>query len=226
MIKQTRQQPKIEPRTQHTFALPTAAFLFSIIIVLTLITAFGTAARGAESNVIAYQGTLTAPGGSPPPNNQYAMRFTLFATDSGGAELWQEAHETAQAVQVTSGIFAVQLGSITPFPANLFNTHPLLFLEVEADLDGDGYSTSEKFLPRTQLTATPYAFRANSAAQADNALLLEGHGASDFALAGGASTSRQFDAIVAPSGGDYTTIAAALNAARTSIFVRGMTASP
>jgi hypothetical protein len=67
-------------------------------------------AQGAPQ-LLNYQGRLTDVAGNP-RNGTFAMSFAIL----GGPSAWSEA----QSVAVTNGFFSVQLGSATPFPADLF----------------------------------------------------------------------------------------------------------
>ena len=58
-----------------------------------------------------YQGRLTDAAGAP-RNGSFSMSFAILGGPSG----WSEA----QSVTVTNGFFSVLLGSVTPFPADLF----------------------------------------------------------------------------------------------------------
>jgi len=58
-----------------------------------------------------YQGRLTDAAGAP-RNGSFAMSFAILGGPSG----WSEA----QSVTVANGFFSVLLGSVTPFPADLF----------------------------------------------------------------------------------------------------------
>ena len=95
------------------------------------------------------------------------MRFSLWDAVTDGNMHWQETREGANGVDVSEGVFGVNLGSITPFPANLFATQPNLWLEVEADLNGDGFTADEIYSPRVLFTATPYAFHSGNADTVD-----------------------------------------------------------
>jgi hypothetical protein len=74
-----------------------------------------------------YQGRLTDAAGAP-RNGSFAMSFAILGGPSGWAE--------AQSVTVTNGFFSVLLGSVTPFPADLFtggstdSYGPVRFLQV------------------------------------------------------------------------------------------------
>ena len=74
-----------------------------------------------------YQGRLTDANGAP-RNGSFPMSFAIL----GGTSSWSEA----QTVNVANGFFSVLLGSVTPFPADLFTSGqtdaygPVRFLEV------------------------------------------------------------------------------------------------
>ena len=74
-----------------------------------------------------YQGRLTDANGAP-RNGSFPMSFAIL----GGTSSWSEA----QTVNVANGFFSVLLGSVTPFPADLFTSGqtdaygPARFLEV------------------------------------------------------------------------------------------------
>src|SRR5512147_1787029 len=58
-----------------------------------------------------YQGRLTDASGNP-RNGSFSMDFAIL----GGPSAWSES----QTVNVSKGFFSVLLGSVTPFPADLF----------------------------------------------------------------------------------------------------------
>ena len=74
-----------------------------------------------------YQGRLTDANGAA-RNGSFPMSFAIL----GGTSSWSEA----QTVSVANGFFSVLLGSVTPFPADLFTSGqtdaygPVRFLEV------------------------------------------------------------------------------------------------
>jgi len=67
-------------------------------------------AQGA-AQLLNYQGRLTDASGAP-RNGSFAMSFAIL----GGPSAWSES----QTVAVSNGFFSVLLGSVTPFPADLF----------------------------------------------------------------------------------------------------------
>ena len=151
-------------REQHIrgFILVAMVLMAFIFFVSTLF--------AAGPGTITYQGTVTEPGGTTPPYGPYAMRFALWDVESGGTiatnRKWQETHSSGNAVPLNNGCYSVELGSLTSFPANFFQENANLWLEVEVDLDGDGFEPSEVYSPRVPFTAAPYAFQSDRATTA------------------------------------------------------------
>ncbi len=102
--------------------------------------------HSAVPTTVGYQGSLTDPAGTP-VNTTLPMVFSLYDAPAAATPLWSET----QSVTVTNGIFSVRLGSVTPFPANLF-TGPR-FLGVKVDTDPE-------MTPRLPFDAAPFAFSA------------------------------------------------------------------
>ena len=123
--------------------------------------------HAAGPGLITYQGSLTTPDGEPQAGGSYDMEFKLWGAASGGDMHWIEAHNGANGVVVTNGVFSIDLGGITPFPDDLFATMPHLWLEVAADVDGNGITGDEVYSPRVRFTATPYAFHSGNADKLD-----------------------------------------------------------
>jgi hypothetical protein len=106
-----------------------------------------------------YQGYLaTADSGAV--NETLAMTFRLFDSAEGGTQLWSETHS---AVEVSNGGFTLLLGSVTPFPTDLFDGS-ILYLQMEVG--------TEVFTPRKAIVSVAYSVRsdeATHAARADSA---------------------------------------------------------
>lgn len=103
-------------------------------------------AAGASPSTISYQGTLSTAGGTP-VNANIGLTFRLYNIQSGGTALWTEAHPS---VPVNSGLFHVQLGSITPIPSSVWdNTTVYLGVQVGGD--------SAELSPREVVSAVPFA---------------------------------------------------------------------
>lgn len=128
--------------------------LFQLLFVtgcFLLITSLAYAVPGT----INYQGVLTDSGGST-LSGDVTIEFRLFDTATAGTELWNET----QTVTVQNGLYNVQLGASTALSSLNFSSNYWLEIEVEG----------ETLTPRQQLLTVPYAFRAEHAATADNAL--------------------------------------------------------
>ena len=117
------------------------------------------------SNVLSFQGRLSASDGKPLTDGPYIVTFGLYAAPFGGAALWTET----QAVTQIGGTFAAYLGSVTPFPSDLFaGGDRWLGIQVGAQ---------PEISPRVRLTPSPWAIRALTADGAGSADLLDGqHG--------------------------------------------------
>jgi len=104
---------------------------------------------------ITYQASLTDNLGNPMPTRLYIMRFRLYATPTGGTQVWQEQKN----VQATGGVFSTTLGELTPF-GGLFMDYPELYLEVAVDTNVSlTLDSNEIFTPRQRLFGAPWATR-------------------------------------------------------------------
>ena len=107
----------------------------------------------AIPQTINYQGYLTDSGGDP-LNGTVDMVFRLYDVDTGGSPLWTE---TQTGVQVTDGLFSVNLGEVDPItnPLDLPFDTPY-WLGVQVGLDAE-------MTPRQPVTSVGYAYRAEIA---------------------------------------------------------------
>ncbi len=101
----------------------------------------------AVPNQISYQGILTDALGQPVADSTYAVTFGLYRVLAGGTSVWNES----AAITTDAGSFSHTLGSITPFPAGLFESRDTLFLEI--------LISSIPLTPRTRLFSSPYALQ-------------------------------------------------------------------
>ncbi len=134
-------------------------------IVLTALITLVLAAAPAVSAVpatMSYQGVLTAAGGVPLPNGDYALTFRIYDVAAGGTPLWQEI----QSIPVADGVFDAILGTVGPLDLP-FDAPYWLGVSVAAD---------PELAPRTELTSAPYALRAAvaDAAGADTDWVIDG----------------------------------------------------
>jgi hypothetical protein len=170
---------------------------FVLAVVIGLLVALGgrqmwaqTAGRGPDAPVVApalisFQGFLSDGNGNPVADGSYAMDFAIYDAASGSALIWGESQSS---VAVSGGFFAVMLGSGSctsgcPLGSETFAASNR-YLQVSADV-GNGPTT----FPRQQFGAVPYALQA--------------------AAGGGAAYENVIT--VATGGGDFTSVAAALD---------------
>lgn len=124
-----------------------------VVALLAVLLGVAPVTSAAIPEVMDYQGYLTDTGGVP-VSGTHTLTVGLYATATGGAPLWSQT----SAVTVQDGRFALLLdgraGSGNPFPAGLFGQA----LHAGVAIDG-----APELNPRTQLTATPYSFKAADA---------------------------------------------------------------
>lgn len=102
--------------------------------------------RAQAPQLLNYQGRLTDASGNP-RNGTFSMSFTIL----GGPSAWTES----QTVVVSNGFFSALLGSVTPFPAGLFqggniDTYgPVRYLQVAVD--------GETLLPNIRIVSAAWA---------------------------------------------------------------------
>lgn len=131
-----------------------------LLVTLCLMLLASQRANADSTDTIAFQGRVLGSGGTPVPNAVYRMSFTLFDAATDGASLWTETNFN---VPVAEGLFAVQLGSITPFPEGLFADEPDLHLEIAVDVNNNALDAGDIQSPRTPLNAVPVALHAKNA---------------------------------------------------------------
>ncbi len=127
----------------------------------------GSHALSSVPNLVNFQGILTEPGGLPVVDGAQSVTFRIYDAASGGAALWTET----QSLTTAGGLFHTLLGSVTAFPAGVFNGTPR-YLEVQVNAD-------PPMTPRQQIVSVPYAFHAGTADSANTSDL-----ASDVVCAG------------------------------------------
>ncbi len=104
-------------------------------------------ARAEVPSTTNYQGVLSSADGIPLTGN-YAITFSVYAAASGGTPLWSETHNN---VSVTNGVFALRLGSVAPFPVDLFSLSTRYL--------GIAIAGEAEMTPRQVLTSAPFAMR-------------------------------------------------------------------
>lgn len=126
--------------------------LFKGLAALVLLLAAG--AAHAQSNTVMpkrvnFEGRLTDSAGNL-INGSQNLTIRIYNTSSGGSPIWTE---TQPGVSLSSGVFAIQLGALTPLTTAVF-TSGSTFLEFQVG--------SETLAPRKPLVATAYAANAGT----------------------------------------------------------------
>jgi hypothetical protein len=166
-------------------------------------------APGGSPTVVAYQGEVQV-GGTPYTGNGY-FKFAVVNA-AGTTTYWSNdgtstgGSEPTAAVQlaVSNGLFGVLLGDTSlsgmsqPLTANVFS-QPDRYLRVWFSSDN---VTFDQLTPDTRIAAVPYALQAQEAVDADT---VDGLHASEL------GADYQNVAVVAKSGGDYTSVQAAID---------------
>ncbi|MBU3679412.1 MAG: hypothetical protein FGM32_07370, partial [Candidatus Kapabacteria bacterium] len=159
------------------------AFALSCLLVFAGIAS----AQISIPRIFTYQGVLTAPNGDAVPNGPYEVTIRLYNDPTGGSALWEETHTTT----TVNGVFDIVMGRTTPLTLSFDRQY---WLAVEIAQEGE-------MIPRTRLTAVPYALFADRARVADSVsataagvvrsingvdgdLILEGEGATTITQTG------------------------------------------
>jgi hypothetical protein len=123
----------------------TVSCLITVLLMLLQVAAF--AQVSPIPPAMNFQGRLTRPDGTPVPNGNYAIRFSLWDAASAGTEKW---NQTFGSVAVKNGTLAIQFLNV---PSSAFATN--LWLEIKMGADAP-------LTPRQQLVSVAYAMKANS----------------------------------------------------------------
>ncbi len=94
--------------------------------------------------MVNYQGKLTDPDGVA-YEGILTVTFTIYDAETGGTALWTENQD----VEITRGLFDVQLGTFSPLTEEVFTGERYLEISVGA----------ESLSPRQLFTSVPYAYR-------------------------------------------------------------------
>jgi hypothetical protein len=166
-------------------------------------------APGGAPTVVAYQGEVQV-GGTPYTGNGYFKFAVVNAAgtttywSNNGTSTGGSAPTAAVQLTVSEGLFSVLLGDTSlggmtqPLTADVFN-QSIRYLRVWFSSDN---TTFDQLTPDTRIAAVPYALQAQEAVEADT---VDGLHASEL------ETHYQNVVVVAKSGGDYTTVQAAID---------------
>ncbi len=120
-----------------------AVVLFAVVMLIPVL-------AQAVPNVMSYQGKLNDKNGVP-VSGSVTMTFTIYDALTGGNALWTETWTGANSVNVSNGIFNVQLGTITSLSPGLFSNDNL-YLGIKVGTDAE-------MTPRQKLASGPYALK-------------------------------------------------------------------
>src|SRR5437764_13758170 len=151
----------------------TKSFTLGFIICLLCFTA-----TRAQTTAFTYQGKLTDSNLPQPTNGTYDVQFCRFDMQGAGQGTQQGATVTNPSVQVTQGIFTVNLD----FGQAVFALGPDVYLEISLRPTGNPGSYTS-LAPRQRITSVPYSIQslnAAAAAMAANATQLGGVAANQY----------------------------------------------
>ena len=110
-----------------------AVVVLFVLGVAGLFQALATADADATQSVpyrINYQGRISDNQGSILPDGTYNVTFRFFEAATGGSPIWTEVRTNGNRVQVTNGLFNIQIFM------NLANKKPETAAETKGDIDG------------------------------------------------------------------------------------------
>ena len=121
---------------------------------LALASTMGNGALASVPSVLMADGVLTAQGGGPVADGNYAVTFAIYKDVAGGAPVWSEG---PLQVAVKNGAFSQALGTLKPVDAGVAAAGTWISLTVGADPE----------LPRKPWRSVPFALRAQVAENLD-----------------------------------------------------------
>ncbi|MDB5187467.1 MAG: hypothetical protein JWM07_939, partial [Candidatus Saccharibacteria bacterium] len=137
-----------------------------------------------------FQGRLANASGTAMPDGLYNMKFRIFDATTGGTQQWTETRETTNRVQVTNGMFSVQLGDVTALPPSIFTIQNLYFeielpsvATVTCSTASCASFTEGAMTPRSKLGTSAYAFNADQIDGIDGSSLARNDAANTYSAA-------------------------------------------
>lgn len=138
---------------------------------------------------INFQGRLTDSSGNTKPNGLYNMKIRLYGVASGGSALGEEVRDGGYRVQVTNGLFSIQIGDNSILSPAAFTTYPL-YIEIELPTPatatcaavGCGTWTEGPMSPRSGLGSTATAFNADTIDGIDGASMARKDASNTFSV--------------------------------------------
>lgn len=132
-----------------------------LAITVLLIAASSLAGYAVIPQTLNYQGVLTDAGGSAVSDGTYSLTFRLYDVPAGGSPLWDETQGT---VNVSKGIFNVDLGTVEPLNLS-FDEQYFLGISVEGEAE---------LVPRIFLDAAAYSLASRSVRGTSNVIPADG----------------------------------------------------
>jgi hypothetical protein len=142
---------------------------FIVLIITTVLGSKPVAAVQTVPYKLNFQGRLTDTTGNIKPDGLYNMRIRVYDAATNGNLLGMETRDGSFRVQVTNGLFSIQIGDNSSLNPSLFTQYPL-YLEVELPTPatatcttaGCGTWTEGPMTPRSPLGSSPYAMNADT----------------------------------------------------------------
>src|ERR1044072_9404293 len=125
--------------------------LYALLAALLLITVV----HAQAPQQIKYQGVARDAAGAVIANGTITVQFDIHSGSATGTIVYTETHTRLTTNQF--GLFSISIGSVTPFPSNLFGAGAE-FLEVSVD-----FGTGLTSMGISQMLSVPYAIFADSA---------------------------------------------------------------
>ena len=135
----------------------TVRTMFLTAFFMLLAVSIDLSAQSSLPRIMSYQGVMVDTTGIPVCDSTWTIDVWLYDQLSGGVPLWTERHD----VVTRGGVFSILLGSKTPMSMPFDKPYYI------ATALGGSSSVGD----RAQLTGMPYAFKADSANYATNALV-------------------------------------------------------
>lgn len=128
-----------------------------LLVLFGLLFAFSYSYAGGIPPYINYNGSLAKADGSPVPDGQYAVVFSIYSAQSNGTPLWTEMWNASNEPIITvGGNFNVMLGKHTPLLSSFFVDHTETYLGIKVGNDPE-------MLPRQRIVSVGYAFTSGTA---------------------------------------------------------------
>lgn len=152
---QRNEEPTMQaPRLRSVVTDRPLSFVLSLFATTLLLLLPTPSATAQVPATLSYQGQITTTAdGRPVPNGSYHFSIALYDSEQGGTPLWREDHRAL----LYRGVFSLQLGSIVPLDLPFDRPYFL----------GVSFQGDPEMEPRTPLSTSPYAFRAEVAGSLD-----------------------------------------------------------